>query len=153
MNTKEAQLYIEKNIPMSAKMGMKIIELSQESVRIGMPFAPNINHQGSVFGGSIDSLFFVTCWAYLQLLIADYYPHPKIVGRRGTSLFHVPITSDFQSKLMIPDNNEVNTFLDEFNQKGKAKLTTHAVINYEGKIAADFKGEFVVINNSNSSET
>ena len=87
MNKEEAQLYIENNIPMSKKMGMKIIELSEESVRIGMPFAPNINHQGSVFGGSIGSLFFVTCWAYVQLLIADYFPHPKIVGRQGLPYF------------------------------------------------------------------
>ena len=149
MNKEEAQLYIENNIPMSKKMGMKIIELSEESVRIGMPFAPNINHQGSVFGGSIGSLFFVTCWAYVQLLIADYFPHPKIVGRQGASVFYAPITSDFQSNLIIPEKNEVNRFLIEFNQKGKAKLTTRAIINYEGKIAADFKGEFVVIGNLN----
>jgi thioesterase domain-containing protein len=150
MNKEEAQLYIEKNIPMSTKMGMQIIELSRKSVRIAMPFAPNINHQGSVFGGSIDSVFFVTCWAYVQLLIADCNPHPKIVGRSGNSVFHAPIKSDFETKLIIPDKKEANRFLMEFNHKGKAKLTTCAVINYEGKIAADFKGEFVVISNSNS---
>ncbi len=145
MNKEEAQNYIDTNIPMTKIMGMKIIELTHESVRVAMPHGPNVNHQGSVFGGSIDSLFFVTSWAYVQLLIEDFEPHPRIVGRRGKSTFHKPVKSDFEAKVLIPDETAVKVFLDDLTQKGKGRITAKAIVEYEGEIAAEFEGDFVVL--------
>lgn len=145
MNKKEAQKYIETNIPMTKIMGMEIVELTHDSVRISMPHAPNVNHQGSAFGGSIDSLFFVTSWAYVQLLIEDFDPHPRILGRRGKSTFHKPVKSDFEAKVLIPDDSVVQIFLDDLRQKGKGRLTAKAVVEYEGEVAAEFEGDFVVL--------
>jgi thioesterase domain-containing protein len=145
MNREEAQKYIETNIPMTKIMGMRIVELNHDSVRIAMPHAPNVNHQGSAFGGSIDSLFFVTSWAYVQLLIEDFDPHPRIVGRRGRSTFHKPVKSDFEAKVLIPEESAVQAFLDDLSHKGKGRLTAKAVVEYEGVIAAEFEGDFVVL--------
>ncbi|MBO6793166.1 MAG: YiiD C-terminal domain-containing protein [Balneolaceae bacterium] len=145
MNKAEAQHYIENNIPITKIMGMTITDLSRKSVRIAMPHAPNVNHQGSAFGGSIDSLFFVTCWAYVQLLIEDFDPHPRIVGRRGKSTFSKPIKSDFEAKVLIPEDETVNQFLADLSEKGKGRLTAKAVVEYEGEIAAEFEGDFVVL--------
>lgn len=145
MNKEEAQKYIYENIPITKIMGMNITDLARESVRIAMPHAPNVNHQGSAFGGSIDSLFFVTCWAYVQLLIEDVDPHPRIVGRRGKTTFSKPIKSDFEAKVVIPKQEIVDQFLADLSQKGKGRLTARSVIEYEGEIAAEFEGEFVVL--------
>lgn len=145
MNKEEAQKYINSNIPMSRLMGMNIIELTHQSVRVAMPHAPNINHQGSVFGGSIDSLFFVTCWAYVQLLVEHIDPHPRIVGRRGSSVFHTPIKSDFEAKVLIPDDRMIHSFFNDLRQTGKGKFKVQANIESKGKIAAEFNGEFVVL--------
>lgn len=145
MNKAEAQKYIETEIPMTKIMGMEIVELTRESVRIAMPHAPNVNHQGSAFGGSIDSLFFVTSWAYVQLLIENFDPHPRIVGRRGRSTFHKPVKSDFEAKVIIPENSIVETFLKDLTHKGKGRITAKAIVEYEGEIAAEFEGDFVVL--------
>ena len=145
MNKEEAQKYINSNIPMSRLMGMNFIELTHQSVRVAMPYAPNINHQGSVFGGSIDSLFFITCWAYVQLLVEHIDPHPRILGRRGSSVFHAPIKSDFEAQVIIPDNGMVHTLLNDLRQKGKGKFKAQANVEYKGKITAEFNGEFVVL--------
>ncbi len=145
MNKAEAQHYIETNIPITKIMGMKITELNRESVCIAMQHSPNVNHQGSAFGGSIDSLFYVTCWAYVQLLIEDFDPHPRIVGRRGKSTFSKPIKSDFEAKVLIPEVEIVNQFLADLSDKGKGRLTAKAVVEYKGEIAAEFEGEFVVL--------
>lgn len=145
MNKAEAQKYIETEIPMTKIMGMEIVELTRESVRIAMPHAPNVNHQGSAFGGSIDSLFFVTSWAYVQLLIENFDPHPRIVGRRGRSTFHKPVKSDFEAKVIIPENSIVETFLEDLTHKGKGRITAKAIVEYEGEIAAEFEGDFVVL--------
>jgi thioesterase domain-containing protein len=145
MNREEAQKYIETNIPMTTLMGMKIVELSLESVRVAMPHAPNVNHQGSVFGGSIDSLFFVTSWAYVQLLIEDFDPHPRIVGRRGRTSFSKPIKSDFEAMVIIPEETVVQKFLDDLTQHGKGRITAKAAVEYHGELAAEFEGDFVVL--------
>jgi len=147
MNLKEAQKYIESNIPMTKIMGMKILELSRESVCVAMPHAPNVNHQGSAFGGSIDSLFFVTSWAYVQLLIEDIEPHPRIVGRRGKTTFSKPIKSDFEAKVLMPDEAAIQVFIDDLTLKGKGRIKAKAVVEYEGEIAAEFEGDFVVLKN------
>jgi thioesterase domain-containing protein len=148
MNKDAAQEYIEANIPITKIMGMKIQKLTRNEVVVAMEHAPNVNHQGSAFGGSIDSLFYVTCWAYVQLLIEDFDPHPRIVGRRGKATFSKPIKSDFEARLIIPDQNIVAGFLEDLNMKGKARLITQALIEYEREIAAEFEGEFVVLRDS-----
>lgn len=53
MNKDAAQEYIEANIPITKIMGVKIQKLTRNEVVVAMEHAPNVNHQGSAFGGAL----------------------------------------------------------------------------------------------------
>lgn len=149
MNKEQAQQYIERKIPITKNMGMTINALSGDEVRVGLPLAPNVNHQGSAFGGSMESLFFVTGWAYVQWLIKDIHPEPKIVGRRARSAFHKPVKEDFEAILSIPSKSDSDTFLKDLKEKGKGRITAKAEIVIQGELCAEFEGDFVVLKTKN----
>ena len=48
--------YLHTHIPISKAMGVEVVERSEAAITLSAPFAPNINHQGTVFGGSIASV-------------------------------------------------------------------------------------------------
>ncbi|GAB5408126.1 MAG: thioesterase domain-containing protein [Balneolaceae bacterium] len=145
MTKKEAQHYIYTNIPITKAMGFKIVELSRTEVRLSAPLKKNINHRGSAFGGSIDSLFLTTGWAFIRFLINHYTPTPIIVGNKGSTTFLKPILKNFEAHLTIPSKEEVDSFLSTFERFGKARITLAAVIEDEEKEFAVFKGDYVVV--------
>ena len=145
MTREEAQQYIETNIPVTKAMGMTIKTLSRDEVTLSAPIKENINHRGSAFGGSIDSVFLTTGWAFIRFLIDHYQPTPIIVGSRGSTNFQKPVLKDFESNLVMPSDKEVNTFLDTFDRFGKARITLKATITEDGETCASFEGDYVVV--------
>lgn len=145
MTKEEAQQYIETNIPITKAMGMTINALSRREVRLGAPINLNINHRGSAFGGSIDSLFLTTGWAFIRFLIDHYQPTPIIVGSRGTTNFIKPVLDDFEASLEMPEDAAIDKFLATFDRFGKARITARATIYQNGELCAEFEGDYVVV--------
>lgn len=145
MTKEEAQNYIYQNIPITKAMGFEIVELTRNEIILGAPIENNINHRGSAFGGSIDSLFLTTGWAFIRFLIDHYKPTPIIVGSKGCTTFLKPILNNFESKLKLPDVKVIDEFLDTYKRFGKARITLEAVIEDEEKIYAAFRGDYVVV--------
>ena len=145
MTRDEAQLYIEENIPITKAMGMTIQALNRNEVRLSAPIAQNINHRGSAFGGSIDSLFLTTGWAFIRFLIDHYKPTPIIVGSKGSTNFIKPILEDFEAALVMPTDSEIDKFLSTFDRFGKARITAKATIHENGELCAEFEGDYVVV--------
>ena len=145
MTVEEAQKYIERNIPITKAMGMTINALSRQEVRLSVPISLNINHRGSAFGGSIDSLFLTTGWAFIRFLIDHYQPTPIIVGSRGETKFIKPVLEDFEASLTMPSAEKVDKFLHTFERFGKARITIRATIHEKGERCAEFEGDYVVV--------
>ncbi|HCD53413.1 MAG TPA: hypothetical protein DEQ34_13270 [Balneolaceae bacterium] len=145
MTVAEAQDYIYTNIPITKAMGMKIEKLSNNEVQLSLPIDKNINHRGSAFGGSIDSLFLTTGWAFIRFLIDHYTPTPIIVGSRGETSFIKPVLTDFVSQLEMPDEVEIQKFLSTFERFGKARITLKAGIYEDDELYASFEGDYVVV--------
>lgn len=124
---------------------MTINALNHTEVKVGLPLDKNINHRGSAFGGSIDSLFLTTGWAFIRFLVDHYTPTPIIVGSRGETKFIKPILKDFEASLVIPPKQEIDRFLTTFDRFGRARITTQAVIELDGEVCAEFEGDFVVV--------
>lgn len=148
MTKEEAQDYIFKNIPITKAMGFKITSLSMDEVIVTAPINNNINHRGSAFGGSIDSLFLTTGWAFIRFLIDHYVPTPIIVGSKGSTKFLKPILDDFESNLIIPDKKYIEQFISTFERFGKARIQLDAEIKKENIRYAEFVGDYVVVKGS-----
>lgn len=118
---------------------------SKEEVKFSAPLSKNINHRSSAFGGSISSLLITTGWAYLRLLFDDFDPVPRIVIAKSSTNYIKPVTGDFTSELIIPEEQSFNEFMEMIDRFGKGRIRLKAHIKSENEIQAEFVGEYVVI--------
>ncbi|RYG33271.1 thioesterase, partial [bacterium] len=60
--------YLHTSIPITSAMGIEVREVAP-ALRLAMPLAPNGNHYGSAFGGSLAALLTATAWARATLAL------------------------------------------------------------------------------------
>ncbi|MGA2331327.1 MAG: YiiD C-terminal domain-containing protein [Syntrophales bacterium] len=132
--------YLEKAIPIIEKMGMRILDLEKQSVRIMLPKEPNLNHIGTVYAGSLFSLadFAGGVLFYSAFDLRKYYPLLKEV----TITFKRPATTDITVEAsMTPEQAEgIKKLTDEI---GKADWTLDLELKDEqGNVCCIVHGNF-----------
>src|SRR5690554_2142343 len=147
MKKAQIQDYLYKHIPVTKALGVEPVEFSSEAVKFSAPLSNNINHRSSAFGGSISSVLITTCWAYLRLIFDETNPVPRIVIASSSTKYFRPILSDFTSELILPDKEDLQKFIEIFEQFGKSRITLRAQIKDGETVQAHFNGDFVVMRN------
>ncbi len=70
------QRYLLKQIPISQGLGISVTEASLDEILITAPLAPNLNHHGTAFGGSVSAVAILSGWAlvYARLEAEGQFP-------------------------------------------------------------------------------
>ncbi|MDR9418214.1 YiiD C-terminal domain-containing protein [Gracilimonas sp.] len=144
MTKTQIEQYLYKHIPITRALGVKAIEFSRNEVKFLAPLMNNINHRSTAFGGSISSLLITTGWSYLRLLFDDEEIIPRIVIGKSETKYIKPISADFTSQLVIPDEEEVQHFLEMVHRFGKGRITLQAQIIEGEEVLAVFEGDYVI---------
>ena len=107
MTPDELTDYLHAAIPLSRAMSVQAIESGPETITVSAPHGPNINHEGTVFGGSLSALALLAGFtAVLNRLRYDGYPHRVVVQRNAYS-YDLPATTDVTATATIdPDRWE-----------------------------------------------
>lgn len=141
MNLEE---YLYQNIPISKALGVKVQQAAPEKVILFAPFASNINHKKTVFGGSLHAVATLACWSLLYLNIHD--SKFQIVITKSEIDYLAPIDSDFTAECIMPESDAWQRFMQMLRSKGKARILLSAKIHHNEKLAVDFQGIFAVLN-------
>ena len=51
------QAFLLAHVPLAGAMGVRVVEAGEAGVRLALPLAPNLNHHGTAFGGSVSAAF------------------------------------------------------------------------------------------------
>ncbi|GAB4063896.1 YiiD C-terminal domain-containing protein [Uliginosibacterium sediminicola] len=145
MNPDFLQDYLYAHIPISQAMGVKVHALTDNSVSLWAPLAPNINHRGTAFGGSISTLATLSAWSLLRVGVHDISPLPTLVVRRNSVEYLKPIEGEFIATATRPDAESWQIFLDTLHARGRARLSLEALVHYADQEAASFSGVFVAL--------
>jgi|SRR5215217_8776661 len=139
----EAQLetYLHDHIPLSRAMAVRAI--APDSVTLGAPLAPNINHRDTVFGGSAASVATLAAWSLLHLRLTDAGLPSRVVIQSSTMDYLLPIAGDFTATAQLDSAADWVGFMKMLNRKGRARIAISAVLDFEGQSAGLFHGEFV----------
>lgn len=142
----ELQSTLEREIPMSAQMGMQVHEGGPAGLVMRLPLNPNRNHQQTAFAGSLNALCTIAGWGYVFLLLRELNRHGSIVIHRSTIKYLQPVTSDeIFARCTAATEGESQHFLEMLDYKGQSKLDL--VVEIAGKLgpAVSFKGSYVVL--------
>jgi thioesterase domain-containing protein len=145
MSPNELEQYLHDHIPLSKAMQVAVASLAEDAVILSAPLPPNINHRDTVFGGSASAVAILAAWSLLHTRMLEAGVSSRLVIQRNTMDYHLPILGTFSARAFIAQPEAWQKFLGMLKRKGKARITVHAVLEYDGQIAATFSGEFVAL--------
>lgn len=137
--------YLHERIPLSRAMGVSVLELSPDIVRLAAPLAPNVNHRGSAFGGSIASLAALAGWGWLRARLDGRDPLPGLVIQHQAIEFEAAATADLVATCAAPQAEEWTRFVKLLERRGRARLELAVEVVAGGRTAARARGTYVAV--------
>lgn len=145
MSPSELEQYLHDHIPLSRAMQASALAVSAESVVLGAPLKPNINHRDTVFGGSAAALATLAAWSLLQVRLSQQAVPFRLVIQRNTMEFLAPMSDGFTASSALPEPDSWERHLRMLERKGVARFKVTAELHCDGKHTGSFVGEFVAL--------
>lgn len=142
MSPEELTSYLHRVIPLSAAMEVEAIETGAAATTVHAPHGPNINHQGTVFGGSLSALALLAGFAaVLNRLRNEGYPHRVVVQRNHYS-YDLPAQTGVRATAAI-DAARWNRLREALERRNMGRLTVDVTVTDEhgtrvGRLAGVF---------------
>lgn len=137
-----ARLWRE-GIPLASAMKVEIRHLDEQRLVLVAPLAPNRNHMGSAFGGSLQGLATLAGWG-VTLMAAGAEGKGHVVIRNARMEFLKPVPGELLAEATMPAAAAAAVFRIKLAERGRARLTVPVAIRGAADtVAARFVGEFV----------
>ncbi len=139
------QPYLHEHIPLSKHLGIRVEGATLDSVRLGAPLEPNLNHRQTAFGGSISAVAILAAWSLLWCRLRGHAEGHNIVIQASAMEFLAPVTSDFSATCSVPPAEAWHRFVRSFERRGRARIELDVAVHANDAHAATFTGRFVAI--------
>ncbi|WP_339803726.1 YiiD C-terminal domain-containing protein [uncultured Marinobacter sp.] len=138
-------------IPLTGAMAIELCDYDGQALLVSAPLAPNSNHQGTGFGGSVYSIAVVAAWGLVELMTEDNGIAGHVVVQQGAMDYLKPAEDGLFALCRLPEEAEVARFLKTVRRSGRGRLALTARV-YCGtpdlapaqEPVAVFEGRFVV---------
>ena len=145
MRTQQLQDSLHERIPQSRALGVIVLEADPGQVVLRAPLAPNVNHSGTVFGGSAAAVAVLAAWSLVEVRLQAVAQPGRIVIRRSTMDFEQPIVADFTAIAGPPATVDWEKLLATLQRGRMGRIVIHSVLDCEGVRVGELEGEFAVI--------
>lgn len=136
---------LHERIPLSRAMGVSVLQADPECVVLGAPLAPNVNHSGTVFGGSAAAVAVLAAWSLVEVRLQAAAQPGRIVIRRSGMDFEQPIRDGFTATARAPDAADWQKLLSTLQRGRMGRIVVHSVLDAEGARVGLLEGKFAVI--------
>ncbi|MDE2070792.1 MAG: thioesterase domain-containing protein [Gammaproteobacteria bacterium] len=144
---KRLEAYLHAHIPLVHHMQVRVDTCNAHGLTLCAPLAANLNHEGTAFGGSLESLAMLACWGLVWLLL-EHEPAVHIVVAESHMQFLRPVTDTLVAHCALPEAAARQTFLETLQRRNKARLELQAGIMQAHVVCAKFSGRFVAHRNT-----
>lgn len=145
MTIDELRAYMFERIPLAKVMGVGIVAAAIDGVTLSAPLGPNVNHQGTVFGGSASAVALLSAWALLHLRLSQQQLDAAIVVKEYTMTYERQMPTDFTATSSIEDAASWISFLDALKRRGRARISVVARLRCNADHVGQLQGEFVAL--------
>jgi thioesterase domain-containing protein len=145
MQPTQLQASLYERIPLSRAMGVTVLHAEPTGVVMGAPLAPNVNHSGTVFGGSASAVAVLAAWSQVEVGLQAAVQPGRIVIRRSTMDFKRPIVADFTATAIPPSTEEWARLLETLQRGRMGRIAVRSVLDCQGERVGELEGEFAVI--------
>lgn len=145
MPSPSLQESLYERIPLSRAMGVTVRQADPDCVVLAAPLAPNVNHSGTVFGGSASAVAVLAAWSLVEVGLQAAAQPGRIVIRRSAMDFQQPIRADFIATAQPPGAAEWQRLLATLQRGRMGRIVVRSVLTAAGARVGEFEGEFAVI--------
>lgn len=139
------QQTLRREMPVTAAMGIEVVDWNDERLTVRMPLEPNRNHQYSAFAGSLNALCTVVGWGTIFMLLQRESLDGNIVIRRGKIRYLRPVrTPEFLATALPLAPEATGYFFELLRSKGRSKIDIAVEITDEQGPYVSFQGSYVV---------
>lgn len=139
------EAYLHRHLPLTAAMEMRVERLDLAGVDLSAPLAPNRNHFGGAYGGSVANLALTAAWLLIHWHVMDRTPAPTVVIAEQRVVFEQPIAAPFRALARMPADDAWQAFEHALERWGRGRIDLTATVEAEQATAARFEGSFVAI--------
>jgi thioesterase domain-containing protein len=138
----QLQQRIDQEIQLAKHIGIVVESADDATVVLRAPLAPNGNHKGTAFGGSLYSVAVLSGWAWLTrfLILRDIAADAVI--QESTMKFLAPVQGELHAKMRTPSGAEVERFGKMLKRAGRGRIRLTVDVHHQGAPAAVFEGVF-----------
>ncbi len=138
---------LHQDIPITEALGIEVIELTGSEITIKAPLDGNTNVHGTAFAGSLYSVMSVAGWALVAHMCRVQLGNlPTVVLKHGSIKYRRPLADNLIA-ISILDDKAVDHFVEQYQQHHKASIKVVVAIKSHDKLATEFTGEYVVVQN------
>ena len=137
--------YLHAHIPLSRHLGTRVLEAGPGTIRLAAPLAPNLNHRGTAFGGSISALAILSGWTLLYLRLEETGFTGRIVIQSNTVEYVAPAEGELIATCRAPSAERWSHFMEMLTDRGKARVDLEADVTVAGRLVAEFRGRYVAV--------
>lgn len=142
--------YLLTHIPLTAAMGVEVHVERPERVVLAAPLAPNVNHQGTAFGGSVAALATLAAWSLVRVRLGEANRTANVVIQRSSMEYCAAIDGELTAVCEFGDDSLWQKTIEQLDRRGRARLELHSRLEQAGEAAARFAGTFVLLNGGRS---
>jgi thioesterase domain-containing protein len=139
------QASLHERIPLTRALGVVVRQAGPGAVVVEAPLEPNVNHSGTVFGGSASAVAVLAAWALVQVRLEEAGQPGRIVIRRSGMDFERPITGAFVARAQAPDEQDWSRLLLTLRRGRMGRIAVRSVLTCAGDRVGELEGEFAVI--------
>ncbi|PWB32549.1 thioesterase [Pseudomonas sp. SDI] len=135
------------DIPLTAEMGLQVLDWAEQRLRLQLPLAANVNHKSTMFGGSLYCAAVLAGWGWLHLRLREaQVDDGHIVIQEGQISYPLPVTGAAIAVCEAPAAQVWERFLATYQRRGRARLTLHTQVYNAGSEApaVQFSGQYVL---------
>lgn len=134
------------DIPLTRAMQLRVHSYENHELRLAMPLAPNVNHTGSMFGGSLYSISVLAGWGWLTLRLREAgIADGHIVIKGGQIDYPLPVVEEAVAICSAPSEEEWKRFETMYRRRGRARLYLDIrILAPSGETAVHLHGEYVL---------
>ncbi len=144
MSMNEIDAYLTQHVAIAQAMGIHLKRRDANSVSLAAPLAPNTNDKGTAFGGTLDSILFLSGWAMTYQILRAENEQPNIAIIGSETRFLRPVREEIVAICPRPEPELVQDLISTYRRQGKARWTLAASIRADGEIAVQFKGSYAI---------
>jgi thioesterase domain-containing protein len=136
---------LHERIPLSQAMGLRVRVATPDGVTVQAPLAPNVNHSGTVFGGSAAAVGVLAAWSLVEVRLKAAGVAGRIVIRRSEMDFLRPIGGEFEATASSPDDDAWERLLFTLRRGRMGRIAVRAMLACGEEKAGELLAEFAVL--------